>query len=106
MHLLTHGDHHTLSPVLVTYEPGGELVGYETHATQEMFWMVLEGEVEVTMGGRDPFLLLPGDSILIPPGARSAPATFVTSSTASGTRSRPRASRAPRSSPSSHSSAR
>ena len=84
VHLLTHGDRHALHPVLVTYEPGGELAGYETHATSEMFWIVLEGEIEVTIGGHDPVVLSPGDSVLIEEpghlGVRnpgSVPATFV-----------------------------
>ena len=84
LHLLTHGGPHALQPVFVTYRPGGELIDYEVDRTAEMFWLVLEGEIELTLEDGHPVILRPGDSVLLEqpgrlgvrnPGER--PATFV-----------------------------
>jgi transcriptional regulator with XRE-family HTH domain len=84
LHLLTHGGPHALQPVFVTYQPGGELVDYELESAREVFWLVLEGELEVTIAGHEPVWLGPGDSILIEEPGRlgvrnpgDVPASFV-----------------------------
>jgi transcriptional regulator with XRE-family HTH domain len=82
--LLTHADRHALQPVCVTYQPGAELIDYRTKRTDELFWLVLEGEIELTLEDRGPILLSAGDSVLIEQTGRlglrnpgSVPAKFV-----------------------------
>ena len=84
VHLLTHAERHRLQPVLVTYEPGGELLDYELEAGLEIFWLVLDGELELRLEGTPPLRVGAGDSVLFDQPGRlgvrntgGAPATFV-----------------------------
>lgn len=84
VYLLTHAERHRLQPVLVTYEPGGELLDYQLESGHEVFWLMLDGELELALEGVATIIVGPGDSVLFDQPGRlgvrntgSAPATFV-----------------------------
>jgi transcriptional regulator with XRE-family HTH domain len=50
-----------MMPVIEEFEPGGHLIEHSFHEGEE-FLLVLQGEIEVDMEGRKPFILRRGDS--------------------------------------------
>lgn len=71
--LLAHGDRHAMEPTLAIYEPGGELIDFRVeHAPPEVFFLVLEGELELAFEGHEPVALQTGDSVLFEPTGRIA----------------------------------
>jgi quercetin dioxygenase-like cupin family protein/DNA-binding XRE family transcriptional regulator len=52
---------HKMQPVIEEFQPGGGLKEYSSHEGEE-FLYVLEGEIEVSIEGREPFVLRQGDS--------------------------------------------
>jgi transcriptional regulator with XRE-family HTH domain len=72
VHLLTHAERHRLQPVLVTYEPEGELLDYELEAGREVFWLMLDGELELGIDDMDTIIVRPGDSVLFDQSGRLA----------------------------------
>lgn len=50
-----------MMPVIEEFEPGGGMQEYSSHSGEE-FLMVLEGEIEVSLEGREPFVLREGDT--------------------------------------------
>jgi transcriptional regulator with XRE-family HTH domain len=59
--LLSPDTKHKMMPVVEVFQPGGHLTEYSSHEGEE-FLYVLEGEIEVTLEGREPFVLRQGDS--------------------------------------------
>jgi transcriptional regulator with XRE-family HTH domain len=72
MFLLAHGDRHAMEPTLAIYEPGGELVDFRVEHRPEVFFLVLEGELELAFEGHEPVSLETGDSVLFEPTGRIA----------------------------------
>jgi transcriptional regulator with XRE-family HTH domain len=70
--LLAHGWRHSMEPTLAIYEPGGELVDFRVGHRLEVFFVVLEGEIELALEGHEPVLLATGDSVLFEPTGRIA----------------------------------
>jgi quercetin dioxygenase-like cupin family protein/DNA-binding XRE family transcriptional regulator len=59
--LLSPDTKHQMMPVVEEFEPGGHMAEFSSHSGEE-FLYVLEGEIEVTLEGREPFVLRAGDS--------------------------------------------
>lgn len=59
--LLSPDTKHKMMPVIEEFQPGGHMTEYSTHVGEE-FLYVLEGEIEVSLEGREPFVLRQGDS--------------------------------------------
>jgi transcriptional regulator with XRE-family HTH domain len=64
VYLLTHGGERALEPVLAVYEPGGELQPYGAGSPPvERFFLVLDGELELTFEGHPPLTVGAGDAV-------------------------------------------
>lgn len=59
--LLSPDTKHKMMPVVEEFQPGGHMTEYSSHEGEE-FLYVLEGEVEITLEGQEPFVLRQGDS--------------------------------------------
>ena len=59
--MLSPDGNHAMMPVINTYEEGGGMADPTTHDGEE-FVHVIEGQIELTVGGGEPILLGPGDS--------------------------------------------
>jgi transcriptional regulator with XRE-family HTH domain len=70
--LLAHGDRHAMEPTLAVYDPGGELVDFRVEDRPEVFFLVLEGKLELAFEGHEPVSLASGDSVLFEPTGRIA----------------------------------
>jgi XRE family transcriptional regulator, regulator of sulfur utilization len=70
--LLSHGARHAMEPTLAIYEPGGELVDFLIENRPEVFFVVLEGDLELAFEGHEPVSLAMGDSVLFEPAGRLA----------------------------------
>lgn len=70
--LLAHRRHAPMMPLLAVYEPGGG-TSEALPAPSNEFAFVLEGSVEITLEGREPIRLSPGDSAYI---ASDRPRTY------------------------------
>jgi transcriptional regulator with XRE-family HTH domain len=65
--LLAHGARHAMEPTLAIYDPGGELVDFRFEHRPEVFFVVLEGELELAFEGHEAVSLATGDSVLFEP---------------------------------------
>jgi transcriptional regulator with XRE-family HTH domain len=59
--LLSPDTKHKMMPVVEEFQPGGAMREYSSHEGEE-FLFVLQGEIEVSIEGREPFVLRHGDS--------------------------------------------
>jgi quercetin dioxygenase-like cupin family protein/DNA-binding XRE family transcriptional regulator len=59
--LLSPDTKHKMMPVIEEFQPGGHMNEYSSHEGEE-FLYVLQGDIEVTLEGREPFVLREGDS--------------------------------------------
>ena len=50
-----------MTPLYVTYEPGGRSAEYASHEGEEFIY-ILEGTIKLELEGLDPIVLNPGDS--------------------------------------------
>ena len=86
--LLTHATGRVMEPVMGVYDPGGALEDYgERSATTERFFLVLEGELELTFDGHDPVVAGPATPCTTTAAGPSPSATAA--------RAAPRSSRSP-----------